>query len=322
MPIKLPKDIPAFQILKKKNVFVMDEKRAKKQAIRPLRIGIVNLMPTKEETETQIFRMIGSGPIQLEPVLIKMRTYQSKNVSKSHMDKFYIDFEEAKKEGLDGLIITGASVELMQFEDVAYWDELVKIMEWAKDNITSTLLICWAAQACLYHFYGLNKKTFKNKKIGIFKHSHVSACPIPQKNNKKNNDFVCQDLLRGIDDELWIPHARYTEIPRKDILKINDLKILIDSKEAGPHLIINRDASFVLAMGHFEYDRHTLDYEYKRDLKKGLNIKVPKNYYVDNDATKLPKLNWRANAGVFYRNWINFIYQTTNYDIKKYRMNT
>jgi len=305
MPIKLPKDIPAFKILQEKNVFVMDEKRAKSQEIRPLRIGIVNLMPTKEETETQIFRMIGGSPIQLEPVLIKMKTYESKNTSKSHMDKFYVYFDEVKKKGLDGLIITGASVEHLKFEDVAYWKELIDIMDWAKENITSTLFICWAAQACLYHFYGIKKYKLPEKKIGIFKHHHA-------------NNF--QDLLRGIDDELWIPHARYTENKREDILKTNDLKIIIDSKEAGPHLIINDNASFVLAIGHFEYDRHTLDYEYKRDLKKGFNIKIPKNYYVNNDLKKLPKLAWRANAGVFYRNWINFIYQTTNYDIKKYRM--
>ena len=320
MPIKIPKDMPAFKILQEKNVFVMDEKEAEKQEIRPLRIGIVNLMPTKEETETQIFRMIGSSAIQLEPVLIKMGTYKPKNISKSHMDKFYVTFEEAKKDGLDGLIITGASVEHLEFKEVAYWQELTEIMDWAQKNITSTLFICWSAQACLYHFYGIKKYKLPEKKIGIFKHDHVSACPTSQKKHGQNNWFACQDLLRGIDDELWIPHARYTEVKREDILKNNDLKILIDSEVAGPHLIINRDASFVLATGHFEYDRHTLDYEYKRDLKLGLNIGIPKNYYIDNDIEKLPKLTWRANAGVFYRNWINFVYQTTNYNIKKYRM--
>lgn len=306
MPIKLPKDIPAFKILRSKNVFVMDKKRAEKQEIRPIKIGIVNLMPTKEETETQIFRMIGGSPIQLEPILIKTKSYASKNVSKSHMDKFYVDFETAKKNGLDGLIITGAPVEHLKFEDVTYWQELVEIMDWAQENITSTLFLCWAAQACLYHFYGINKYKLPEKKIGIFKHYHV-------------ND--CQDLLRGIDDEIWIPHARYTESKKIDIEKIEDLKILIESKEAGPHLIINQDASFVMAMGHAEYDRHTLDYEYKRDTKLGLNIKIPINYYPNNDTKTLPKLTWRANAGVFYRNWINFVYQTTNYDIKKNRMN-
>ena len=305
MPIKIPKDIPAFKILEKKNVFVMDEKKAEAQEIRPLRIGIVNLMPTKEDTETQLFRMIGDSPIQLEPVLIQMKTYESKNTSKSHMDKFYVYFDEAKKDGLDGLIITGAPVEHMEFEEVAYWQELTQIMDWAKENIASTMLICWAAQAGLYHFYHIPKYPVPEKIFGIFKHTHSDNC---------------EYLLRGLDDEFYLPHSRHTEVKKEDILKNKDLEILIESKLTGVHSATNKDRSLVFVTGHSEYDRETLANEYFRDKNKGLDIAVPKNYFPEDDDTKNPTMNWRANAGVFYRNWVNFVYQTTNYDIKKYRM--
>ena len=283
----------------------MGEQEAEKQEIRPIRIGILNLMPAKEITETQIFRMIGNSPIQIEPVLIKIKSYSPKNVAQSHMDKFYITFDEAKEQGLDGLIVTGAPIEEMPFEDVAYWEELVDIMNWCQGRVTSILFLCWGAQAGLYHFYNIPKYSLSKKIFGIFKHTH-------------NGD--CQYLLRGLDDEFFVPHSRHTEIKKKDIVKNKNLDILIESQEAGIHLLANKDRSFVFATGHAEYDRETLANEYLRDKNKGLDIAMPQNYFPNNDDGQNPTMNWRANAGVFYRNWINFVYQTTNYDIKKYRM--
>lgn len=305
MPIKLPKDIPAFKVLQDKNVFVIDDKRAETQEIRPLRIGILNLMPTKEATETQILRMIGDSPIQLEPVLIKTKSYEAKNAPKSHMDKFYLTFDEAKKDGFDGMIITGAPVEHMKFEDVAYWQELAQIMDWCRWKVSSVFFICWGAQAGLYHFYGIPKYQTDKKIFGIFLHTHTDKC-----------DF----LLRGLDDEFFVPHARHTEVRKEDILKNPELEILIESQKAGTHLVANKDRSLVFAAGHAEYDRDTLSYEYFRDKEKGMDMQIPYNYFPNDDPEKTPKLNWRANAGVVYRNWINFIYQTTHYDIHEYRM--
>ena len=300
MPLKIPQNIPAFEILKKKNVFVISKERAETQDIRPLKIGIFNLMPSKEITETQIFRMIANSPLQIEIVLIKTKSYQPKNVYQKHLDDFYLNFEEAIKTGLDGLIITGAPVELINFEEVKYWQELTQIMKWSKKYVSSTLHICWGAQAGLYFHYGIKKYTLKEKKLGIFLHKHAGE----------------NEILRGLDDEFFVPHSRYTEVKKKDIKKEKDLEILAESKEAGVYLVANKSKSLIFITGHPEYDRNTLAEEYKRDLKKGIKTKIPYNYFPDNDITKTPKLLWRANAETFYRNWINFVYQTTPYKLK------
>lgn len=305
MPVIIPKNIPAFNILKEKNIFVMDNEKASHQDLRPLKIGILNLMPEKEETETQIFRMIGSSPLQIEPILIKTTSYKPKNVSQQHLEQFYTTFEAVKKTGLDGLIITGAPVEQMPFKDVGYWKELETIMDWSYKNVTSTLFLCWGAQAGLHHFYNIEKHPVKEKVFGVFKHFH-----------KHNCDF----LLRGLDDEFYVPHSYHTFIKKEDIEKINDLEILSETEEGKLHLVTNQDRRLVFMFGHPEYDRERLAYEYLRDKKKGIKIHIPNNCFPDNDPTKTPRLLWRANGETFYRNWINFVYQTTHYDIQKCRM--
>ena len=301
MPIKLPKNIPAYKELKEKGVFIMNEDRAKTQEIRPLRIGIFNLMPTKEVTETQLFRMIGSSPLQIEPVLIRTSSYTPKNTSAQHLDDFYTTFDEVKKEGLDGLIITGAPVETLPFEKVAYWEELVELMNWADKHVSSTLFLCWGAQAGLYNFYGIPKHDLKEKTFGIFPHNHTQ----------------CQKLLRGLDDEFFVPHSRHTEIRKEDIEKHSELDILAESKSAGIYMVANKSRSQVFATGHPEYDRETLAKEYFRDKNRGLDIQVPENYFPNNDDTQTPILSWRANAEMFYRNWVNLVYQETPYDLKE-----
>ena len=305
MPIKIPKDIPAFKILEEKNVFVMDTERAENQDIRPLKIGILNLMPEKETTETQLFRMIGNSPLQIEPVLIKTTSYTPQNVSSLHLEKFYITFEEVQKQGLDALIITGAPVEQIPFEDVKYWQELETIMDWSHKYCCSTLFLCWGAQAGLHHFYGLEKHPVAHKVFGIFKHTHTHACP---------------DLLRGMDDEFYVPHSYHTLIKKEDVQKISDLEILSETEDGKLHLVASKDRSLVFAFGHPEYDRERLAFEYLRDKDKGLDIHIPENCFPDNDPSQIPKLIWRANAETFFRNWINFVYQTTHYDIHKPRM--
>jgi len=305
MPIKLPKDLPAFAKLKEKKIFVMSNERAEAQDIRPLKIGLLNLMPTKETTETQIFRMIGSSPLQIEPILIQTETYSPKNVEKSHLEKFYTTFSEIQKRGLDGLIITGAPVEQMEFSDVLYWKELTEIRDWADKHICSTLYLCWAAQAKLYHHYGIQKHNTRQKVFGVFPHTHSKDCGF---------------LLRGMDDEFFAPHSRHTEIRKKDVEKVDDLEILAESAQAGIYMLANKNRSSVLITGHPEYDRETLAIEYFRDKDKGLEINLPKNYFPFDDINQNPKLTWRANAETFYRNWINFVYQTTDFDIKGWRM--
>ena len=305
MPIRLSKKNPAFEILRAKKIFLIDKKRADEQEIRPLRIGILNLMPTKRETEAQIFRMIGSSPLQIEPILIRTKSYEPKNISASHLENFYVFFDDAKKDGLDGLIVTGAPVEKLEFSAVKYWRELTEIFDFAAKKICSTLFLCWAAQAAAFYFYGIKKFLCEKKIFGVFSHTHTGKC-----------DF----LLRGLDDNFFVPHSRATEMRKKDLQKISALEILSESRGAGIHLFANKNRSQVFVTGHPEYDRDTLAREFFRDREKNLPIKIPQNYFPKNDPQKIPKLNWRANSETFYRNWINFVYQHTNFDPRKFRM--
>lgn len=275
----------------------MGLERAGSQDIRPLRIGILNLMPTKEVTEAQILRMIGNGPLQIEPVLLRTEDYQPTHVSADHLNTFYTPFSEAKKKGLDGLIVTGAPVETLPFEKIKYWNELCRIMDWAKDWSASTLFLCWGAQAGLSHYFGIPKHPLAQKCSGIFPHSHVS-CPF---------------LLRGMDDIFYAPHSRETEVRREDLAQHSSLDILAESEEAGVLLVANKDRSLVFNFGHLEYDRRTLAEEFFRDREKGLNPQVPQHYFPHNDPEEVPHLLWRANAEIFFRNWVNFVYQKTPY---------
>ena len=301
MPIKLNSKIPAYDELKKEWVFVMSDDRAEHQRIRPIRIGILNIMPRKIETETQILRMIWSGPLQIDPVFIKTASYNPKNTNKSHLDFFYKDFLDVMKTWLDGFIITGAPVEKLDFEDVIYWKELTEIMDILKEKVSSTLFLCWGAQAWLYNYYWIQKHLVSEKIFGIFNH----------KNENYNHP-----LFRGIDDEFWCPHARHTEVLEEDINEVDDLDILVRSGEAWIHIVANRDASMVFVMGHPEYDRNTLYNEYLRDQSKWESIDLPKNYFENDDTSKPPKLLWRSNAETFFRNWVNEVYQKTPYELE------
>ncbi len=300
MPIKIPKSLPAFKILQEKKVYVMDSDRAERQDIRPLKIGIVNLMPTKEATEAQLMRMIGNSSLQIEPVLIRMASYNPKNTSQTHLDAFYTTFDEVKKTGLDGLIVTGAPIEMMPFEQVEYWDELCEIMRWSKEYVSSNLFLCWGGQAALKFFYDIEKYPLAQKCNGIFPHTH-SSCP---------------ELLRGMDDIIFAPHSRHTEIRKSDILAHPDLEILIESEQAGLLIVANKSRSLIFDFGHMEYDRNTIALEYKRDKDKGMNPEIPYNYFPNDDPTQTPKLMWRANAEMFFRNWVNFVYQETPYKLR------
>ncbi len=299
MPITIPNSLPAFTILQEKGVFVMDIHRAESQDIRPLRIGILILMPKKKETEAQILRCIGNGPLQIEPIFLKLNSHTSKNTDSGHLEKFYVSFSEALKNGLDGLIITGAPVEKLDFEEVDYWTELTQIFDISKKYITSTLFLCWSAQAALFHFYKISKKNLSQKVFGIFPHHHSS----------------CRFLLRGVDDEFFAPHSRHTEVSSEDLLHTSEVEILAESEEAGIYLAASPDRSLVYCFGHPEYDRTTLADEYWRDFSKGIPIDIPKHYFPDDDSSQVPKLLWRSNAETLYRNWINFIYQTTPYKL-------
>lgn len=300
MPIKIPDKLPAKKILEKENIFVMDNLRAIHQDIRPLKIALVNLMPTAIETETQIIRMLSNTPIQIEFDLVYMSTHKATHTSGDHFKTFYKSYDQIKRNNYDGLIITGAPVEMMDFEEVDYWDELKEIIEWANKNATSILFLCWAAQAALYLQYGIKKYKRKSKIIGVFPHHIVKPA---------------KPILRGLDEGFLVPHARYTENKKEEIEKIHDLEILAESEEAGLHIVSSRDGSKIFVFGHFEYDPHTLQYEYERDKTKGLPIQLPKNYFPDNDPTKKPEITWRSNGFLFYSNWINyFVYQATPYD--------
>ena len=300
MPLNVPDNLPAIDVLREENIFVMDESRAIHQDIRPLRVAILNLMPLKITTETHLLRMLSNTPLQVEVVLIHPSCHVSKNTPLEHMKNFYNDFESIRNEKYDGLIITGAPIEHLHFEDVSYWDEMTEIMEWSRTNVTSTLYICWAAQAGLYYHYGIPKYTVERKISGVFKH-YVNTPKIP--------------IVRGFDDEFLAPHSRYTEVRRADIEKIAGLNIAAESADAGIYLVVSEDARQVFVTGHSEYDPLTLKEEYIRDLKKGLDIQPPKNYFPDNDPTKTPVVKWKAHANLLFSNWLNYyVYQETPFD--------
>ncbi len=302
MPIKVQKDLPAKAVLEKENIFTMDEDRASSQDIRPLEILIVNLMPIKEDTETQLLRALSNTPLQVDCSFLMLESHTSKNTSASHLNKFYNYFEEVKNKKFDGMIITGAPVEHMEFEEVNYWDELVHIMEWSKTHVTSTLHICWGAQAGLYYHYGINKYKIDSKLSGIYNHKVLDR-KVP--------------LVRSMDDYIMAPHSRYTEFRKEDIEKNPGLKILAESKEAGLFLVMNEDGKQIFVQGHPEYDRMTLDGEYHRDLDKGLDPEIPCNYYENNDPSTVPMLNWRNAANTLYANWLNYyVYQVTPFDLE------
>jgi len=304
MPIKISDALPAAKILENENIFVMTEKRANTQDIRPLKILILNLMPTKIETETQLLRVLGNTPLQINVQFINTKTHESKNTSKSHIETFYKTFDDIKENKFDGMIITGAPVEKMDFEEVDYWEELCEIMEWSKTNVTSTFHICWGAQAALYYHYGVPKYPVSEKVFGVFPHKVE-----PGKKHKI--------LLRGFDDVFYVPQSRHTEVREEDILKVPALDILAKSDETGVYIITDKNERRFFITGHSEYDWDTLKKEYDRDVAKGLPIKVPANYFPNDDPTKTPVVSWRAHANLLYSNWLNyFVYQTTPYDIK------
>lgn len=300
MPIRTQMELPVRGILEQENIFVMDENRAMHQDIRPLEIGILNLMPLKEDTELQILRMLSNTPLQVDVRFFRTTSHDATHTAKSHLMKFYETFEDIKTSNLDGLIITGAPVELMDFEDVDYWDEIVEIMDWTRSHVTSTLHLCWGAQAGLYYHYGIKKRVLDSKVFGVFTHQ-VKHRRIP--------------LVRGFDDEFLAPHSRYTDVDSEEIRNNEGLITLADSDEVGVFLCMSTDGRQVFVMGHPEYDRLTLDKEYKRDKAKGLDIALPKNYYPGNDPINKPLLSWRGHANTLYTNWLNYyVYQLTPYD--------
>lgn len=299
MPIKIPEHLPAAEILNSENIFIIDENRAYHQDIRPLKIAILNLMPTKIATETQLLRLLGNSPLQVEITLIHPQSHTSKNTPQEHLISFYCHFDEIKHHRYDGMIITGAPVEHLPFEEVNYWEEITSIFDWCRENVTSTLYICWGAQAGLYHHYGIPKYPLPNKMFGVFPHT------VNIKNEK---------LLRGFDDIFYIPHSRHTEVRRSDIEKVEDLKILSESEESGISIVASKDGKHIFVTGHSEYDPFTLKTEYDRDIERGLPIAVPKNYFPNEDASKPPLVRWRSHANLLFSNWLNYyVYQETPY---------
>lgn len=303
MPIRIQEELPAYEILSKENIFVMTYERALHQDIRPLRIAILNIMPDKIAAETQLLRLIGNTPLQVDLTFLKTATYTPVNTPQKHLDSFYKTFDEIKGQKFDGLIITGAPVEMMDFEEVAYWKELAEIMEWSKTHVFSTLHICWGAQAGLYYHYGIPKYPLSAKKFGVFAHTLNS-------NNVK--------LFRGFDDVFYVPHSRYTEIHKQDISKDTRLKILSESDESGVYIVSAQNGKQVFVMGHPEYDQYALNREYIRDIKKGLDIALPKNYYQNDDPLKKPIVSWRGHANLLFANWLNYyVYQETPFVLDK-----
>ena len=301
MPIQIPNDLPAAAALQQENIFVMTENRACTQDIRPLEIVLLNLMPTKIVTETQLSRLLGNTPLQVRLELMHTTSHQSKNTSAEHMLNFYKSFDELKHRKFDGMVITGAPVEQMEFEDVDYWQELCEIMEWSKTNVHSTFHICWGAQAGLYYHYGIRKKPLEEKLFGVFKHQA---------------DYKRSILLRGFDDSFWVPHSRHTTVLREDIEAVPELKILASSEEAGVYAVATKEGRQIFITGHSEYDAETLRKEYLRDKEAGLTISVPKNYFPGDDDSQEPLVRWRGHANLLFSNWLNyFVYQTTPYDI-------
>jgi homoserine O-succinyltransferase/O-acetyltransferase len=300
LPIKLPKLLPAREILEKESIFIMDDEEASKQDIRPLKIVILNLMPEKEKTETHLLRLLGNTPLQVNISFLKTATYDPKNTSPHHLEQFYTTFSEIKERKFDGMIITGAPVEMMPFEDVEYWDELVEIMEWTKTNVTSTLHICWGAQAALYYHFGINKYELPRKCSGVYVH--------------EVNDRS-EKLLRGFDDLYLAPHSRYTDVEMEVISKCEDLKILSSSKDAGPFIMFADGGKQIMVTGHLEYEAQTLAEEYDRDLKKGISVHVPENYFPNNSPENQPLNRWRSHAHLLFSNWLNYyVYQVTPYE--------
>ncbi|TWI59255.1 homoserine O-acetyltransferase MetA [Halalkalibacter nanhaiisediminis] len=302
MPIKIPDQLPAKEVLNAENIFVMDESRAYSQDIRPLKIVILNLMPVKETTETQLLRLLGNSPLQVEVSFLYPNTHVSKNTSHEHLQSFYKTIDEIKTQKFDGMIITGAPIEKLQYEDVDYWEELQWIMDWSIDNVTSTLHICWGALAGLYHHYGINKHLLEEKKFGVFSHTI-------EKQNVK--------LLRGFDDEFLAPHSRYTEVKQEEIEQVADLEVLSISDEAGVYIVASKNGKQIFVTGHSEYDTCTLQEEYERDISKGLDIALPENYFPYNNDKKQPKLRWRAHSNLLFSNWLNYyVYQETPFHLK------
>ena len=303
MPIRIPNDLPAVKTLNDENIFVMTETRAITQDIRPLKILLLNLMPKKIETETQLSRLLGNSPLQVELELIHTKSHKSKNTSAEHLLAFYKTFDDIKHKTFDGLIITGAPVENMPFEEVNYWDELCEIMEWSKTHVQSTFHICWGAQAGLYYHFGIEKKPLDKKMFGVFKHKA---------------DYKKSILLRGFDDEFMVPHSRHTTVDVEDIKKVPEIKILASSEEAGVYAMATAEGRQIFITGHSEYDANTLANEYFRDLGEGKPIEIPKNYFPDDNPENEPVVTWRTHANLLYSNWLNyFVYQTTPYDIEQ-----
>ncbi|MBE5765657.1 MAG: homoserine O-succinyltransferase [Clostridiales bacterium] len=300
MPVKVPNNLPAVQVLQNENIFVMTEERASMQDIRPLRIAILNLMPTKEVTETQLLRVIGNTPLQVEVTLLRTATHLSRNTSTQHLEAFYKTFEDVRNEKFDGLVITGAPVEQMEFEEVNYWNELTQIIDWAEEHVFSTFYICWAAQAGLYYHYGVRKYPLEKKCFGVFEHRVL---------------LPGHPLMRGFDSVFFAPHSRHTEVRSEDIATVDNLDVLAASADAGMYIAASPRGKRVFVTGHSEYDPNTLRLEYERDVNKGLEIEVPKNYFPDDDPTKPPCVRWRAHSNLLFQNWLNYcVYQETPYD--------
>ena len=307
MPIKVPNELPAVKTLADENIFVMTDTRAITQDIRPLKILILNLMPNKTATETQLSRLLGNSPLQVEIELIHTKSHVPKHTPKEYLLSFYKTFDDVKHRNFDGMIITGAPVEKMPFEEVTYWEELCEIMEWSKKHVTSTFHICWGAQAGLYYHYGINKCDLPQKMFGVFEHTA---------------DYKRSILLRGFDDKFMVPHSRHTTVNREDIEREDRLKILASSEEAGVYIVSTDGGKQIFVTGHSEYDANTLKNEYDRDVNAGLEIAIPKNYFEDNDPQKEPVVTWRSHANLLYTNWLNyFVYQTTPYDINDINQN-
>lgn len=303
MPVNIPVKLPAIELLKRENIFVMDNERASSQDIRPLKIAILNLMPLKITTETDLIRLLSNSPLQIEIDFIKIKSHTPKNTPIEHLQMFYKDFDSIKHNNYDGMIITGAPVEKLDFSEVNYWNELTEIFDWGKSNVTSTLYICWAAQAGLYYHYGIPKYDLPEKMFGVFKHYAL---------DKLN------PIFRGFDDEFFVPHSRHTEVRREDILKKPELKLMAESGKAGVYMVMARGGREFFIMGHSEYSPNTLDDEYKRDLAKGLPIKMPENYYKDDNPDNKPVVRWRSHANLLFTNWLNyFVYQETPYNISE-----
>ncbi|WP_165024451.1 MULTISPECIES: homoserine O-succinyltransferase [unclassified Dysgonomonas] len=300
MPVKIPDNLPAIELLKKENIFVMSQLRADEQDIRPLRVLVLNLMPIKITTETDLIRLLSNNPLQVEIEFLKLQTHTSKNTPEEHLLAFYKNFEDVKDDYYDGMIITGAPVEMFEFEDVNYWGEITEIFDWARKRVTSTLYICWAAQAAMHHFYKVKKELLPEKMFGVFKHiAHDKKFP----------------LFRGFDDEFYIPHSRHTTVTREDIVKHNELRILSESDDSGVGIVCSRGGREFYLTGHSEYAPHTLHTEYTRDKEKGMDIKLPQNYYKNDNPDNAPLVTWAGHGNLLFNNWLNyFVYQETPYD--------